>query len=80
MNIEKHLNHKTKFEASFKGLRVILLLSISIFAFGQNKISKPWENGPLKVSENHRYLQHENGTPFFWLGDTGWLIITLHRC
>ena len=74
MNIEKHLNHKTKFEASFKGLRVILLLSISIFAFGQNKISKPWENGSLKVSENHRYLQHENGIPFFWLGDTGWLL------
>ena len=26
------------------------------------------------MSENGRFLQHENGTPFFWLGDTGWLI------
>ena len=34
----------------------------------------PWSNGKLKVSENGRFLQHENGTPFFWLGDTGWLI------
>lgn len=33
----------------------------------------PWSNGKLQVSANHRYLQHENGTPFFWLGDTGWL-------
>lgn len=35
---------------------------------------KPWDNGPLKVSANHRYLQHENGKPFFWLGETGWLL------
>ena len=36
--------------------------------------AKPWDNGRLKVSENHRYLIHENGTPFFWLGNTAWLI------
>ncbi|MBQ8593751.1 MAG: glycoside hydrolase family 140 protein [Bacteroidaceae bacterium] len=34
----------------------------------------PWKNGPLGVSENSRYLVHRNGTPFFWLGDTGWLM------
>lgn len=33
-----------------------------------------WENGNLVVSDNSRYLQHTNGKPFFWLGDTGWLI------
>ena len=26
------------------------------------------------VSDNGRYVQHENGDPFFWLGDTGWLL------
>jgi hypothetical protein len=26
----------------------------------------------LQVSSNGRYLQFANGTPFFWLGDTGW--------
>ncbi len=26
----------------------------------------------LKVSENRRFLVHEDGTPFFWLGDTAW--------
>ncbi|MBD9094369.1 MAG: DUF4038 domain-containing protein, partial [Bacteroides oleiciplenus] len=36
--------------------------------------SLPWENGSLQVSENSRYLQHTNGSPFFWLGDTGWLL------
>jgi len=34
----------------------------------------PWSNGKLLVSEEGRYLKHENGTPFFWLGDTGWLL------
>lgn len=28
----------------------------------------------LKVSENRRFLQLEDGRPFFWLGDTGWLL------
>ncbi len=45
--------------------------------FGQRNtdpIETPWENGKLKVSENHRYLQHENGKPFFWLGETAWLL------
>ena len=26
----------------------------------------------LKVSENHRYLVKEDGTPFFYMGDTAW--------
>lgn len=26
----------------------------------------------LKVSENKRFLIYEDGTPFFWLGDTAW--------
>ncbi|HEX2395734.1 MAG TPA: glycoside hydrolase family 140 protein [Bacteroidales bacterium] len=29
-------------------------------------------HGRLVVSENNRYLQFEDGTPFFYLGDTGW--------
>jgi len=33
-----------------------------------------FENGRLVVSDNGRYLQFENSKPFFWLGDTGWLL------
>ena len=39
---------------------------------------KPWENGELRVSENHRYLKNGN-TPFFWLGDTAWLLFARLR-
>ncbi len=30
----------------------------------------------LKISENNRYLADISGQPFFWLGDTGWLLFT----
>jgi hypothetical protein len=29
----------------------------------------------IKVSEDKRFLIHERGEPFFWLGDTGWLLL-----
>ena len=34
----------------------------------------PWDNGKLVVSENGKFLQHENGVPFFWQGETAWLL------
>lgn len=48
------------------------VLTVCVQAQG-NKPKFPWDNGNLKVSDNHRYFVHENGVPFFWLGDTGWL-------
>lgn len=30
------------------------------------------QHGPIFVSRDHHYLAHEDGTPFFWLGDTAW--------
>jgi hypothetical protein len=35
-------------------------------------------HGPLRVSDNHRYLEYFDGTPFFWLGDTWWMGLS-HR-
>ena len=32
-----------------------------------------FRHGPPCVSESRRYLQHRDGTPFFWLGDTWWM-------
>jgi hypothetical protein len=36
---------------------------------GKNPLLK---HGNIKVSKNHRYFEHADGTPFFWLGDTWW--------
>jgi hypothetical protein len=30
------------------------------------------QHGPVRLSDNHRYLVHADGTPFFWLADTCW--------
>ena len=55
---------------------IIALLSIAFISAAQEK---PWDgpsadfsHGKLKVSENKRFLVYEDGTPFFYLGDTGW--------
>jgi hypothetical protein len=47
-----------------------LLLAIILMAGG---VVAAFPDLPrLKVSENQRFLVHEDGTPFFWLGDTAW--------
>lgn len=38
-----------------------------------------YKHGFLKVSEDHDYLEHADGTPFFWLGDTHWTFVTEER-
>lgn len=53
---------------------VIVVVGLLCCFMAWCKDNKPWQNGNLTVSENNRYLMHENGTPFFWLGDTGWLM------
>ncbi|HEV8608317.1 MAG TPA: DUF4038 domain-containing protein [Tepidisphaeraceae bacterium] len=30
-------------------------------------------HGPVRVAANKRCLEHADGTPFFWLGDTWWM-------
>ena len=57
--------------------RLFLLLTfchLSFVAMAASGFDRPWKNGRLKVSDNGRYLQHANGTPFFWLGETAWLL------
>lgn len=37
---------------------------------GSNPLFK---HGPLRVAADRRHLEHSDGTPFFWLGDTWWM-------
>jgi len=39
-------------------------------------IMKEPEMAGLRVSENGRFFRAAKGEPFFWLGDTGWLLLT----
>lgn len=55
-----------------KLLTTILLTAFALTLHAASK-KKPWDNGRLVVSQNQRFLQHENGEPFFPLGQTAWL-------
>jgi hypothetical protein len=54
--------------------KLFLLLTAVLLLTPPMTAQKPWANGRLKVSENQRFLQFENGKPFFWLGETPWLM------
>ena len=52
----------------FSFLFLLLFLCCYLSANSQSQ----WTHGRLKVTADGHYLQYEDGTPFFWLGDTGW--------
>ena len=55
---------------------VISFIFFTVFSNAQENLwtgpSVDFSHGKLKISENKRFLVHEDGTPFFYLGDTGW--------
>ncbi len=32
-----------------------------------------YRHGPVRIALDQRHLEHRDGTPFFWLGDTWWM-------
>jgi hypothetical protein len=55
-------------------LKIILLIGLLPVLFACNENTTSELTPGLVISENGRYLVTENGDPFFWLGDTGWLL------
>lgn len=57
----------------------ILLISLMAFLISckaEIKKAAPEQMRVLQVSENGRFFIDQNKKPFFWLGDTGWLLFT----
>jgi hypothetical protein len=57
----------------------VLLVATLLLVYSAKAQDNPWKgssvdfkHGKLKVSENNRFLIFEDGTPFYYLGDTGW--------
>jgi len=48
-------------------LLILLLLAVST-----HLVAQTFNYGPIKVHPEQRYLQYQDGTPFFYLGDTAW--------
>src|SRR5687767_9754994 len=51
--------------------RIIFIVLLLVTVIVTNSYS---QSKTLKVSDNRRFFQDEKGAPFFWLGDTGWLL------
>ena len=55
---------------------ILLILLSVVYSYSQEILWKgasvDLKHGKLKVSENKRFIVFEDGTPFFYLGDTGW--------
>jgi hypothetical protein len=56
--------------------RIIILVIVIISCFQLSATAQGKKLPKLKVSPNGRYLMTEDGQPFFWLGDTGWLLFS----
>lgn len=51
----------------FVSLCFIIILPLGLWA------QSPWQqHGKLELSKNGHTIQHADGTPFLWIGDTGW--------
>jgi hypothetical protein len=57
-----------------KTLRLCLFFPLAVLFAGAALSAPAAAPGPLRVSADGRAFAHADGTPFFWLGDTAWLI------
>jgi len=56
----------------FLGILLMLFSGLNAQQMKWNGKSVDLSHGKLMVSENHHFLVFEDGTPFFYLGDTAW--------
>ena len=49
------------------------IISFFLLLFGYGALAQTRQ---LRISDNHRFFVNEKGEPFFWLGDTGWLLFS----
>jgi hypothetical protein len=54
--------------------KVCLVVWMAFLAAGCSLNRQPEKVARLRISDNKRYFVQGNKEPFFWLGDTGWLL------
>lgn len=55
---------------------ILFALILFFFSCSEKKVNEISKVPLLKISKNKRFLMTENGDPFFWMGDTGWLLFS----
>lgn len=54
--------------------RILIIQLFILILSGCNQDMRHRSAGKLRISENQRFMMRADGSPFFWLGDTGWLL------
>ena len=56
---------------------IIIGVLTGLYLFPQKTAAQtPWQDhGKLEISANGHFVKHSDGTPFLWIGDTGWGMI-----
>jgi hypothetical protein len=57
-----------------KNILFIIISALPVVMLSCNRQQAGGLTPDLVISENGRYLATDKGDPFFWLGDTGWLL------
>lgn len=64
------MNKKQKL---FRIFSTVILVILMVSCKEKQKEVEPVGMSKLQISDNGHYFKTEDGKPFFWLGDTGWL-------
>jgi len=59
---------------NMKRIALLLIVFLTGVNSGCPPAGNPVKSSALQVASNQRFLTDEKGNPFFWLGDTGWLL------
>ncbi len=57
--------------------KILLICALALFCFSSSQ-GQTSVHGRVAVHPENRFLMYEDGTPFFWLGDTAWQMIHRH--
>ncbi|MEJ1240800.1 glycoside hydrolase family 140 protein [Chryseolinea sp. T2] len=56
-------------------IHLSIVLAIAVLFPGSIQAQTTWKHGRLHVTPDKTGFQYRDGTPFFWLGDTGWELL-----
>ncbi|GAB4024620.1 glycoside hydrolase family 140 protein [Spirosoma gilvum] len=61
---------------TFKSTLLLIPILVTVLACSTEKKALETDPNQLSVSKNRRFLAIGDNKPFFWLGDTGWLLFS----
>jgi len=68
------ITYNVKDTAGNPAIQVTRIVMVNATNTPTYNTNAPWVHGKLKVSTDGHMIQHEDGSDFFWMGDTAWYL------